>query len=151
MTDEQKVFIPGVEGRGEEVIKALTDLGAENYEGWDGENTHAVYFITHDGGVGCTPYDDEIASMLMEYCHEVKLPERWRDGNILVDKNNPGQFAVYNDDLVGGDFFESYMRLVHAPSFLTNGLKERIINWETTQMCSLFTAYSPRWVNTGTL
>lgn len=123
MTDEQKVFIRGVEGRGDEVIKTLTDLGAKNYEGWDGENTHAVYFITHDGGVGCTPYDDEIASMIMEYCHEIKLPERWKDGNILVDKNNPGQFAVYNDDLVGGDFFESYIQVGPRTVFSHERLK----------------------------
>ena len=123
MTDEQKVFIRGVEGRGAEVIKTLTDLGADNYEGWDGENTHSVYFITHDGGVGCTPYDDEIASMIMEYCHEVKLPERWRDGNILVMKNNPNQFAVYNDNLVGGDFFESYMQIGPRTVFSHERLK----------------------------
>lgn len=29
MTDEQKVYIRGVEGRGSEVIKMLTDLGAD--------------------------------------------------------------------------------------------------------------------------
>ena len=85
MTDEQKVFILGVEGRGAEVIKTLTDLGADNYEGWDGENTHSVYFITHDGGVGCTPYDNEIASIIMEYYHEIKLPEKWKDGDVLIN------------------------------------------------------------------
>lgn len=98
MTDEQKVFIRGVEGRGDEVIKTLTDLGADNYDGWDGENTHAVYFITHDGGVGCTPFDNEIASMIMEYCHEVKLPEKWKDGDVLINLDGD-TFVVFCNDV----------------------------------------------------
>lgn len=37
MKDNQKVYIRGVEGRGDEVIKMLTDLGADNHVGCKGE------------------------------------------------------------------------------------------------------------------
>lgn len=97
MTDEQKVFILGVEGRGDEVIKTLTDLGANNLGEMDGENTHAVYFITHNGIVGYTD-SDEIVSMLMEYCHEVKLPEQWKDGDVLINLEGD-TFVVFCNDI----------------------------------------------------
>lgn len=123
MTDEQKVFIFGVDGRGDEVIKMLTDLGGKNCDDLNGENSNVVYFITHIGIIGYTSLESEVACMISEYCHEVKLPERWRDGNILVMKNNPNQFAVYNDDLVGGDFFESYMQIGPRTVFSHERLK----------------------------
>jgi hypothetical protein len=50
MTDEQKVYIRGVEGRGDEVIKMLTDLGADrNGFDWDGNDPKTLYFISYEG------------------------------------------------------------------------------------------------------
>lgn len=112
MKEECKVYIKGVQGRGDEVIKTLTDLGAKNYVAFDGENTHAVYFITHDGNVGMTPCGNEIEEMLMEYCHEVKLPEKqWKDGDILVDDDNPNRFIVKSNAWNGGwkNNFKAYL------------------------------------------
>lgn len=86
MKEDWKVFIRGVEGRGEEVIKTLTDLGAKNYGQLDGEDAQDVYFISHCGIIGSTRFDSEVVDMLREYCHEVTLPEKWNDGDVLVTK-----------------------------------------------------------------
>lgn len=93
MKEDWKVFIRGVEGRGDEVIKTLTDLGAKNYGQLDGEDAQDVYFISHNGIIGSTRFDSEVVDMLREYCHEVTLPERWNDGDVLVTK--AGLFVVF--------------------------------------------------------
>lgn len=93
MKEDWKVFIRGVEGRGDEVIKTLTDLGAKNYGQLDGEDAQDVYFISHNGIIGSTRFDSEVVDLLREYCHEVTLPERWQDGDILVTKG--GVFVVF--------------------------------------------------------
>lgn len=94
MKEEWKVFIRGVEGRGSEVIKMLTDLGAENTWHSCGSDPGCIYFIRHDGTVGDAAYNSELALMVKEYCHEVKLPEKWQDGDVLVNVEFDDCFAV---------------------------------------------------------
>lgn len=103
MTDEQKIFIRGVEGRGDEVIKTLTDLGAKNRYGLEGDNTRTLYFITHDGTVGSAIDDDEPADIVREYCHEVKLPEKWQDGDVLINLDGD-TFVVFCHDVPNFSF-----------------------------------------------
>lgn len=97
ITDEQKVYIRGVEGRGDEVIKMLMDLGAKNKFECHGDDPHAVYFITHNGLAASATDNSEMANMLMEYCHEVHLPEQWKDGDVLINKKYSDVFAVFKE------------------------------------------------------
>ena len=87
MTDEQKVYIRGVEGRGSEVIKMLTDLGADcgGFD-WDGNDPKTLYFISYEGDIGSTHDDDEIGRMLQEYRREIHLPEPRKDDDIFVNE-----------------------------------------------------------------
>lgn len=95
MTDEQKVYIRGVEGRGDEVIKMLTDLGGDrNGFDWEGNDPKSLYFISYEGDIGSTHDDDEIGRMLQEYRRELHLPELRKDCNIFVNENIVGHFAV---------------------------------------------------------
>ena len=48
MTDEQRVYIRVVNGRGEEVIKMLEDRGGENHL-LDGNDPESIYLISHNG------------------------------------------------------------------------------------------------------
>lgn len=95
MTDEQKVYIRGVEGRGDEVIKMLTDLGADRGGfDWEGNDPKSLYFISYEGDIGSTHDDDEIGRMLQEYRRELHLPEPRKDDDIFVNKNILGHFAI---------------------------------------------------------
>ncbi len=75
MEQKQKVWIRGVEGRGDEVIKMLTDLGAKNRGGFVGNDPNRVYYITNDGEITCTRDSDTI-KILKNCDREIKLPEK---------------------------------------------------------------------------
>lgn len=96
MTDNQKVYIRGVEGHGGEVIKTLTDLGAENLWKRAGSDPEHIYYISPLGVLQEAEDGSEAALMVKEYCREIKLPEQWKDGDILYDENDD-VFAVVRD------------------------------------------------------
>lgn len=88
MKEEWKVYIKGVDGRGEEIIKALEDLGAVNHWNYTGDRTTGVYYITHDGYIGVVGKDVEFTQIIMDNYRELHLPEQWKDGDVLI--NNDG-------------------------------------------------------------
>lgn len=78
MKEEWKVYIKGVQGRGDEVIKTLEDLGGRNIYSLDGHNNGTYYFITPDGIINNTdPLANSIFSFVKEFYTEIKLP-RWK-------------------------------------------------------------------------
>lgn len=83
MKDSQKVYIKGVPDRGEEVIKALTDLGGKT-NNLNGSIKDWIYFIDHDDSINFAHLSSETAKIIMNNYKEVKLPEKWRDGDILI-------------------------------------------------------------------
>lgn len=83
MKDSQKVYIKGVPDRGEEVIKALTDLGGKT-NNLNGSIKDWIYFIDHDDSINFAHLSSETAKIIMDNYKEVKLPEKWRDGDILI-------------------------------------------------------------------
>ena len=101
MEQKQKVWIRGVEGRGDEVIKMLTDLGAKNRGGFVGNDPNRVYYITNDGAIACTR-DGVIIKTLKNCCHEIKLPEKWVTGYML-DTRQPDYDTLYFYITSGGD------------------------------------------------
>lgn len=94
MIDEQKVYIRGVEGRGNEVIKMLTDLGGENSCLLNGEDVTKIYFIRHDIEISYVTEESELSKMVKGYYREIHLPEPRKDDDIFVNENILGHFAV---------------------------------------------------------
>lgn len=88
MENKQRVFIRGVEGRGDEVIKMLEEHGGKNCH-VDGADSECLYFIDHEGLVSLAIIDSEFGKIIMDNYTELHLPEKWKDGDILVDNDKP--------------------------------------------------------------
>ena len=101
MEQKQKVWILGVKGRGDEVIKMLMDLGAKNCDDLAGNDPNRVYSITTDGAIACTR-DGVTIETLKTYCREIKLPEKWVTGYVL-DTRQPDYDTLYFYITSGGD------------------------------------------------
>lgn len=95
MKDEQKVWIRGVEGRGDEVLRMLVNRGATTQlKPKDFERNDYIYFITHAGDIGCMVYESEVGKIIMDNYRELHLPERWKDGDVLIS-NDGGFFCIF--------------------------------------------------------
>lgn len=105
MEEKQKVYIKGVPGRGDEVIKALEDLEGFDYYRYDGGNERDLFFIDHDGRIDYQNLNTETAKIIMESYREIKLPEKWKAGDILF-REKDDEFAVvkYKSDVSPGEF-----------------------------------------------
>lgn len=95
MTDEQKVFIRGVAGRGDEVIKMLEDRGGKAALSNLGGKPSYIYFISHEGNINCALYESEAGKIIMDNYRELHLPEQWEDGDVLISVESNERFAVY--------------------------------------------------------
>lgn len=100
MKKEWKVYIKSVPGRGNEVIKMLEDLGAKNSFDYEGNMLEALYYIWHDGSIHVESTDNEYGQIIMENYHELHLPEQWKDGDVLInkDKTDYKVFLKYDSD-----------------------------------------------------
>ena len=83
MKDCQRVYIKGNLDRGDEVIKSLTDLGANNPINYCGRDSTGYYYINPNGEIG---YAFSEIHLLHDFYTEIKLPEikKWKDGDLLV-------------------------------------------------------------------
>lgn len=98
MKEEWKVFIRGVEDRGDEVLKILEEHGGKKYS-LDGTDPECLYYITHEGSISLVLFDSEFGKIIMDNYSELHLPEKWKDGDILVNKNADYKFCVFDDYL----------------------------------------------------
>ena len=100
MTDEQKVYIRGVKGRGIDVIAALDRLGGKTDRlGYIrlcalGNIPFNVFIIGHDGEIAYMDSEGEVFEIIKDSYREIKLPEQWKDGDILVNRYYSDCFAV---------------------------------------------------------
>lgn len=111
MENKQRVFIRGVEGRGDEVIKMLEEHGGKNCH-VDGADSECLYFIDHEGLVSLAIIDSEFGKIIMDNYTELHLPEKWKDGDILVSRSNSQVMALY--EFVSdkdADLFNAYFRI----------------------------------------
>lgn len=75
MKEKQKIYIKGDSERGDEVIKALTDLGGKNINDFAGNHSDTYYFINPNGYIAIsTP---TLLPYIKEFYKEIKLP-RWK-------------------------------------------------------------------------
>lgn len=107
MREEWKVYIKGVPNRGDEVIKMLEDLGAKNsIPEYKGKDSTALYYIGHNGEIYIESEESEYGKIIMDNYHELHLPEKWKDGDILI--NNDGScykvFSEYDTDIITNFF-----------------------------------------------
>ena len=114
MKDEQCVFIRGVEGRGEEVIKMLEARGGKLYGQIDGETPDFIYCIFHDGYIYSVSYDYELAKVIMDNYRELHLPEKWKDGDVLVNIKFDDCFAVCKCKSLCNTSFNAYHCYMYA-------------------------------------
>lgn len=108
MKEEWKVYIGGIE-RSDEIIKALTDLGAKNNDGLIDKyiSCHYIYFINHKGNISSVSIKSETAKIIMDNYREIKLVKnRWKEGDILI--NNDGTcykvFSEYDTNIITNFF-----------------------------------------------
>ena len=107
MEEKKKVWIRGRKGHGSEIVKILEQLGAKPTDSSCDYNNY-VYFISHDDDIYCAPIDSEKAAIIMDNYREIKLPRHeWKDGDVLVCDNWPGQYAVFKKYREDG-VFETY-------------------------------------------
>ena len=107
MKEQWKVFIRGVEGRGNEIIKILTDLGAENNDEHLNKyiSCDFIYFINHKGYISAASINSEPTKIIMDNYKEIKLSGQWSDGDILIRKDNNNLFCVYQKPVNNGKGF----------------------------------------------
>ena len=114
MKDEQKKFIRGVNGRGGEVRQALINLGGKvlhDNDYYDYGAPDSLFFINHNGEIRYAAETSEIGKIIMDNYREIKLPEQWKDGDILVDNDNPTKFLVKSNAWTGPweNHFKAYL------------------------------------------
>lgn len=96
MKEEWKVYIRGNLNRSKEVIKALTDLGANNSVlELEGVDRGRIYYINHDGNICMEYIFSEYAKIIMDNYKEIKLPKEWPDGCILKSNLFRDTFGVF--------------------------------------------------------
>lgn len=99
MKNKQKVWIRGVEGRGEEVLNALKALGGKMKlnSANTGDVSFVIYTIDHNGYIGGAEITSETAKIIMDCYREIKLSEQWKDGTVLFSPSHR-TFAVYTEE-----------------------------------------------------
>lgn len=82
MKKEQRVYIKGDLGRGNEVIKILTDLGGQNTFSYEGKADSGIYFINPAGEIDWTSNSNTsiLLPYIKEFYKEITLP-RWKPKN----------------------------------------------------------------------
>ena len=68
-------YYRGVEGRGNEIIKALEEIGARNARDFEGDNVKCLYFIKENGYIGACADHSLLADILQRGFTELFLPE----------------------------------------------------------------------------
>lgn len=108
MKDSQRIYIRGNKNRGDEIKDILTGLGAHPVTDISYNDDRFIYFINHENEIGIALIDSEVARIIMDNYKEIKLPEQWKNGDILINNNNDyALFKKYKDN----DYFEAYFLL----------------------------------------
>ena len=116
MEENKKVFIRGRKGRGSDIVKILTELGAKPTNDSYGKD-NCVYFIDHDDKISCAPLYFEVARLVMDNYKEIELPRRqWNDGDILVNDRYTHCYAVFKK-YKDNDTFEAYFILDNKDAY----------------------------------
>ena len=153
MKEEWKVYIKGVPNRGNEVVKALTDLGAKEpfYTG-SYTNENFIFFINHKGEIDYEYLDTEQGQIIMDNYREIKLQERWKDGDILVHTDDDGfkVYVVYKfNDYTGFNSIRTYVSVdsyVYGENMVWDRVRCKLASGkEIKQFHKLLHKYGKHW------
>lgn len=109
MEEKQKVYIKGVQGRGEEVKQALINLGGYVVRDYNYTVSDCLYYINHNEEIRCTKKTTEIGKIIMDNYKEIKLSDIenfkkfWRPYETHDDKthddkvNHPSHYTWLKD------------------------------------------------------
>lgn len=126
MREDLKVYIKGVRGRGEEVIKILTDLGGKESNSYlTGANKRGIYYIQHNLMISFAAMNTEMSKIIMDNYKEIKLPEQWKNGDILYSDTDK-EFAVFKDKWkLDSDKFLAYFATCHGEYLTLQAIRRR--------------------------
>lgn len=113
MKEKQKIFIRGNKYRRNEIKDILTGLGATT-EYLSCDNDHFIYFITHENEISIALIGSEVARIIMDNYKEIELPPQWHDGDILISKDEPLAFAVF--DYFSDEYPDRFCQYFHTDS-----------------------------------
>lgn len=136
MKENWKVWIKGVLGRGNEVIKALTDLGAKNTYSLTGNNEKIILYIDHKGNICSTGSTYETACIIKDNYKEIKLSDNWKDGDILVNDDNPNEFYVFNSFTKSSEIF-IYLKIIKS------SIVDKPSTISISDICTFIPSYTP--------
>lgn len=107
MKEKWKVYIKGVPGRGEEVIKKLTDLGAVNHFGYAGSTANSIYYIDHNGYIRCMFYDDDFVQTFMDDYREIKLSDSYDGETSKIIRDYYKEYILSEYEFKDGDILKN--------------------------------------------
>ena len=81
--ENMRVWIRGNKDRGEEVIKALTDLGANNKYNYKGDDCESIYSIISGNSITATEKGYDKASLIANFYTEIKLTWKPKDKELV--------------------------------------------------------------------
>ena len=81
--ENMRVWIRGNKERGSEVIKALTDLGANNKYNYKGDDCESIYSIISGNNITATEKGYDKASLVANFYTEIKLPWKPKDKELV--------------------------------------------------------------------
>lgn len=126
MREDLKVYIKGIPGRGKEVIKILTDLGGKESNSYlTGANKRGIYYIQHNLMISFAAMNTEMSKIIMDNYKEIKLPEQWKNGDILYSDTDK-EFAVFKDKRkLDSDKFLAYFATCHGGYLTLQAIRRR--------------------------
>lgn len=126
MREDLKVYIKGMPGRGKEVIKILTDLGGKESNSYlTGANKRGIYYIQHNLMISFAAMNTEMSKIIMDNYKEIKLPEQWKNGDILYSDTDK-EFAVFKDKWkLDSDKFLAYFATCHGGYLTLQAIRRR--------------------------
>ena len=91
--ENMRVWIRGNKERGEEVIKALTDLGANNKYNYKGDDCESIYSIISGNNITATEKGYDKASLVANFYTEIKLPWKPKDKELVWTWDNDYEYC----------------------------------------------------------
>lgn len=122
MDDKQKVYIRVQKERIKDIDLIFEQLGYKDVDSchiieeysrlysYDPENIELIIYPHPNGEIVCTALTSFLGELVVDNYREIKL-QKWKDGDILVDNDNPTKFIVKSNLWNGGweDRFKAYL------------------------------------------
>lgn len=127
MKQEWQIYIKGNSSRGDEVINILKQHGGKPIrpDAVSGTIDAAIYYIDHDGIITFSTVDKETAKIIMDKYREIKLPEQWKNGDILYSDTDK-EFAVFKDKWkLDSDKFLAYFTTCYGGYLTLQAIRRR--------------------------